>query len=74
MIGYTLTTKQNEEIQGVEYAPFQSFNCVQDIDGKWFLFLSEQDKAEIVNTEWAYLLDLPTAEYTPPTPEPFPYG
>ena len=74
MIGYILTIEQKEAIQGVEYAPFQIFNCVQDIDGIWFLFLSEQDKAEIANTDWAYLLDLPTAEYTPPTPEPFPYG
>lgn len=72
MIGYILTIEQKEAIQGVEYAPFQSFNCVPDIDGIWFLFLSEQDKAEIANAEWAYLLDLPTDEYVPPpTPNPF---
>lgn len=72
MIGYTLTIEQKEAIQGVEYAPFQTFNCVQDIDGNWFLFLSDQDKAEIVNTEWSYLLDLPEAEYVPPpAPDPF---
>ena len=74
MIGYTLTIEQKEAIQGVEYAPFQTFNCVQDIDGNWFLFLSEQDKAEITGSQWAYLLDLPTAEYTPPPAPPFPYG
>ena len=72
MIGYTLTIEQKEAIQGVEYAPFQSFNCVQDIDGTWFLFLSEQDKTEITGSQWAYLLDLPESEYVPPPPpDPF---
>lgn len=74
MIGYTLTIEQKEAIQGVEYAPFQTFNCVQDIDGIWFLFLSEQDKVEITGSQWAYLLDLPTAEYTPPPAPPLPNG
>ena len=71
MIGYTLTIEQKESIQGVCYTPYEFFNCVQDINGDWFLFLSEQDK-EILPREFQYLLELPTAEFVPPpTPDPF---
>ena len=66
MIGYTLTTEQKQEIQGVYYAPYEFFNCVQDINDIWFLFLSQQDKKTILGTEWAYLLTLPEEEYVPP--------
>jgi hypothetical protein len=72
MIGYILTIEQKEEIQGVFYAPYEFFNCVQDINGVWYLFLSEQDKEEILNTEWDYLLTLPQGEYVPPPAPPFP--
>jgi hypothetical protein len=72
MIGYILTEEQKDAIQGVFYAPYEFFNCVQDINGVWYLFLSEQDKEEILNTEWNYLLTLPEGEYIPkPTPNPF---
>ena len=71
MIGYILTNKQKEEIQGVFFAPDIFFNCVQDINDVWFLFLSEQDKA-LLPEEYLYLLDLPQGEYIPkPTPFPF---
>jgi hypothetical protein len=66
MIGYTLTIEQKEEIQGVYYAPYEFFNCVQDINNVWFLFLSQQDKETILGTEWAYLLTLPEEEYIQP--------
>jgi hypothetical protein len=72
MIGYILTIEQKDAIQGVYYGPYVFFNCVQDINGVWYLFLSEQDKEEILNTEWNYLLTLPEGEYTPPPPPPFP--
>jgi hypothetical protein len=72
MIGYILTTEEKEQIQGQEIAPFECFNCVQDIDGTWFLFLSEQDKPEVEASEYAWVLDLPEAEYIPPPPPPFP--
>ena len=71
MMAYTLTTKQKEEIQGVYYAPYEFFNCVQDINDVWFLFVSQQDKETILGTEWAYLLTLPEEEYVPPI-VPFP--
>ena len=71
MIGYTLTIEQKESIQGVFFATDIFFNCVEDINGNWFLFLSEQDK-EVLPSEYQYILELPTAEYVPPpTPDPF---
>jgi hypothetical protein len=74
MIGYTLTPDQYEQIQGQYYTDSQFFNCVADIDETWFLFLSEQDKEEVfTNMQWHWILDLPEAEYIPPTPPPFPF-
>ena len=72
MIGYILTTEQYEQIQGQYYSPSQFFNCVQDINDVWFLFLSDQDKEEIALTDWAWVLDLPQGEYTPKPSPPFP--
>ena len=72
MIGYILTEQQYNQVQGKFYAPYEFFNCVQDIDGVWFLFLSQQDKEQILDTDWDWLLTLPEGEYTPPPPPPFP--
>jgi hypothetical protein len=72
MIGYILTTEQKEQIQGQYYTPSAFLNCVQDINGVWFLFLSQQDKEYIVGTDYAWLLTLPEGEYVPPVPPPFP--
>jgi len=72
MIGYTLTPDQYEQIQGQYYTDSQFFNCVADIDGTWFLFLSDQDKPEVEASAYAWVLDLPQAEYIPPPPPPFP--
>jgi hypothetical protein len=72
MIGYILTTQQYNQIQGQYYTPYQFFNCVQDIDNVWFLFLSDEDKLEVQATEYAWLLELPEGEYIPPPPPPFP--
>ena len=70
MIGYILTVEQKEEIQGVFFTDNIFFNCVQDINETWFLFLSEQD-IEILPQEFQYLLQLPTGEYVPPLPPEF---
>jgi hypothetical protein len=73
MIGYTLTPEQYQAVQGQYINPYQFINCVADIDGTWFLFLSTQDGQEIFdNTEFNWILDLPEAEYIPPIPPPFP--
>jgi len=72
MIGYTLSQEQYDQVQGQFYTPYEFFNCVQDINDVWFLFLSDQDKAQIEGTEWAFILDLPTGEYIPKPAPPFP--
>jgi hypothetical protein len=72
MIGYILTQSEYEQIQGQFYAPYEFFNCVQDVNGVWYLFLSTQDKEQIVNTEWNWLLTLPEGEYVAPPTPPFP--
>ena len=72
MIGYILSDSEKEQIQGQYYTPYQFFNCVQDINGVWFLFLSDEDKPEVEASQYAWVLNLPEGEYTPPTPPPFP--
>lgn len=72
MIGYILTQQQKDQVQGQFYAPYEFFNCVQDINGVWYLFLSDQDKTQVAETEYSWLLGLPQGEYTPPPPPPFP--
>lgn len=66
MNGIKLTIAQKNTIQGQFYNDNCFFNCVQDINGDWFLFLSDSDKAELVNTNYAYLLLLTDFEYVPP--------
>ena len=73
MIGYILTNSEYDQVQGQHYTEYQFFNCVQDINGVWFLLLSTEDKADIVNNStWNWILTLPEAEYTPPPAPPFP--
>jgi hypothetical protein len=72
MIGYICTTEQKDLIQGKEFAPYECFNCVQDIDGVWFNFVTDQQISSVQASEYAWVLDLPQAEYIPPPPPPFP--
>jgi hypothetical protein len=72
MIGYICTLEQKEQIKSKNFATNIVFNCVQDIDGVWFLFLSEQDIPLVIASEYAWVLDLPQSEYIPPPPPPFP--
>jgi hypothetical protein len=72
MIGYILTTDQKNEIQGKEFAPFECFNCVEDINDVWFNFVSDQQIPKVKKTPYAWVLNLPQGEYIPkPTPNPF---
>ncbi|NBX50723.1 hypothetical protein EBT25_12480 [bacterium] len=71
-IGYTLSESEYNQVQGQYYTEYQFFNCVADINGVWFLFLSDEDKQVVATTEYAWVLDLPEAEYVPPPPPPFP--
>jgi hypothetical protein len=73
MIGYILTIEQKDQIQGQFISNNIFFNCLQDINGVWFLFLSEQDIPLVEASQYAWTLDLPQGEYTPPPSPPFPY-
>jgi hypothetical protein len=68
MIGYLLTILQKDDIQGKEYAPFQIFNCVQDINGIWFTFLTDEDKRTIIGGQYEWILSCPLEEYVAPIP------
>ena len=72
MEGRIVTNQQAQELQGVFFDSDTFFNFVQDINDVYFLFLSEQDEADISSTEYAYLLDIPLSPFEPkPTPPPF---
>ena len=66
MIGIKLNIEQKEAIQGVFYNENTFFNCVQDINNDWFLFLSSDDVIQIQNTEFDFLISLPEFEYLLP--------
>lgn len=68
--GRIVTNEQAEQLQGVFFDSDTFFNFVQDINGVYFLFLSEQDEQDIAQTEYAYLLQIPLSEYIPPPPPP----
>jgi len=73
MIGYILTEDEYIQVQGQFYTADQFFNCVADINGVWYLFLSTQDKEIIVNDiVWNWILTLPEGEYIAPPAPPFP--
>lgn len=72
MLGYILTEEQYNQIQGQEYAPFECFNCVQDINDVWFNLVSQQQIAQVQASQYAWVLTLPQAEYTPPPSPEFP--
>ena len=72
MEGRIITNEQAEQLQGVFIDSDTFFNFVQDINGIYFLFLSEQDEQDIAQTEYAPLLQIPLSPYTPPPSPPFP--
>jgi hypothetical protein len=72
MIGYILTEAEKNSIQGQQYSPFEIFNCVQNIDGIWFTFLSDDDKRAIIGTQYEWLLACPQGVYVPQIAPPFP--
>ena len=72
MIGYILTEAQKDAIQGQEFAPFERFNCVQDINDIWFNFVTDQQIPLVAASQYAWVLECPQGEYVPPpTPSPF---
>jgi hypothetical protein len=59
-----------QQLEGTFIDSDTFFHFVQDINGEWFLILSEQDEIDVAKTEWAYLLDLPLEDYIAPIPIP----
>lgn len=72
MVGYILTEEQYNEVQGQYFATDIFFNCVADINGVWFLFLSEQDIPLVESSQYTWVLTLPQGEYIPKPSPPFP--
>ncbi len=72
LYGRIVSNETAEQLQGVFIDADTFFNFVQDIDGKYYMFTSEQDEVEITNTQYAYLLEIPLSPYTPPPAPPFP--
>ena len=66
MIGYKLTNEQKDSIQGIEFAEAQSFNCVQDINGVWFTFLSNKQVTIIKETQYNWILNCVKEEFIAP--------
>ena len=64
--GRIVTNQTANELQGVFIDADTFFNFVTDINGVYFLFLSEQDEQDIAKTEYAYLLQIPLSPYRPP--------
>lgn len=71
--GRIVTNEQAEQLQGVFIDADTFFNFVQDINGIYFLFLSEQDEVDVAKSEYASLLQIPLSPYTPPLTPPIDY-
>jgi len=63
MIGYILTEAEKDAIQGKEFAPFQYFNCVQDVNDVWFNFVTEQQAPLVEVSKYAWVLECSQGEY-----------
>lgn len=72
MEGRIITNQQYEQLQGVFVDDDTFFNFVPDINGIYFLILDEQGEIEILNSQYAYLLEIPLSLYIPPPSPPFP--
>lgn len=73
MKGRIVTNQQAQDLQGVFIDSDTFFNFVQDINDIYFLFLSEQDAADVANTQYAYLLEIPLSPFTPKPTPPIPF-
>ena len=69
MEGRIVIPEVAQELEGKFIDNDTFLHFVQDVNDEWFLFLSEQDEADIAQTQYAYLLELPLSPFTPkPTP------
>lgn len=63
MIGYELTQIEKESIQDQFYTEWQQFSCALDVNDIWYIILSNQDKKIIMDTQYAWILDLSQSEF-----------
>ena len=63
--GRIVTTETERNLQGVFIDENTFFNFVQDVNNNYFLFLSEQDEIDLMNTEYSYLLDISFSDFEP---------
>lgn len=68
--GRIVTSETAQNLQGVFIDENTFFNFVQDINNNYFLFLSEQDEIDLMNTEYSYLLEIPLSDFEPRTVTP----
>ena len=72
ILGRVVIEEVAQQLEGTFIDSDTFFHFVQDINGEWFLILSEQDEIDVAQTEWSYLLHLPLEEYVPPPSPPIP--
>ena len=72
MEGRIVIPEVAQELEGKFIDNDTFLHFVQDINDEWFLFLSVQDEADIAQTEYAYLLELPLSPYEPKPSPPMP--
>jgi len=60
-----LTIEQKNQIQGVFFNEVTFFDCIQDVNNNWFVFLSSTDISNLQNSEWQWVVDLPLSPFTP---------
>jgi len=65
MIGYELTETEKQNIQNQFYTEWQQFSCALDINDKWYIILSNQDKKILIDSQYNWILDLPESEFIP---------
>jgi hypothetical protein len=63
--GRIVTSETALNLQGVFIDENTFFNFVQDINNNYFLFLSEQDEIDLMNTEYSYLLEISLSDFEP---------
>lgn len=63
MIGYELTQSEKESIQDQFYTEWQQFSCALDVNDIWYIILSNQDKKIIMDTQYAWILDLAQSQF-----------
>jgi len=66
MEGRIVTNQQAEELQGTFIDADTFLNFIQDINGIYFLFLSQQDEIDLANTPYSYLLEIPLSPFIAP--------